>query len=78
MWSRIIGKRGNESTLFPRKMCVRRKNSQDVPISGKNRGLLSESLCSVMLQTGIGVEDSPAGDRMFPLKVCSDQAPATA
>jgi hypothetical protein len=68
VWSRIIGNRGNESTLFPCKMCVRRKNSQDVLISGKNRGLLTESPAKRRRQTGIGVEDSPAGDRMCPTK----------
>jgi len=69
VWSRIIGSRRNESTLFQCKMCVRRKNSQEVVISGKNSGLLNEIKAMFPRQGGNGVEDSTTDGRMCPTKI---------
>ncbi|CDK22623.1 hypothetical protein LA637_2263 [Erwinia amylovora LA637] len=64
VWSRIIGNHSDESTLFPHKTCVRRKNSHRALISAKNRELPGKRHVNSGQQTGIAVEDSHAGVRM--------------
>ena len=64
VWSRIIGIREHESTLFMRKMFVRVKNSHIVLILVKNRRLPHKIIAILRWDRGNGVEDSPVDGRI--------------
>ena len=64
VWSRIIGIRRNESTLFKIKMFVRFNFSQDVAVLNKTSVFLCVIPPSAAYSPGKVVEESPSGGRM--------------
>ncbi len=64
VWSRIIGIRRNESTLFKTKMIVRLKFSQDVAVLSKTSVFLRDIPPYQFDRQGKAVEESLSDDRM--------------
>jgi len=70
VWSRIIGRVANESTLFKTKMFVRLKIRQRVALLVEIDIWPYENSTVCRNDAGFAVEESGAGDRICALKPC--------